>query len=577
MKQYYIQYTDNRREVFPLDETPVSPGVTRAAVSGEIDYNTVNYIEFDLIDSTIPAGDEGFFLIPQAGYVAASPNTSKDYGVGSFRAREDGDYLVRRCVCPVFGVHHGGVCTVAIVTGMRDDVAWRVYIKDGQYGFRIRFILKDAQVYEAPAVEYHTLNKPDATCGDMARVYRSYQLSHGYRTIRQRLTPELKYMAESINVRIRMGWKPVPCTIYDQTEETEPPMHVACTFDDVIRIMESYHDHGIRKVEFCLVGWNMRGHDGRWPQIFPVEPALGGEEGLARVIKRARELGYAMTCHTNSTDGYSIANNFSFDDVAHKRDGSYSIESRRWAGGATYNICPKRAYELWHDLLPQVAACGFRGMQYIDVITCTPARECYNPQHPLNKRQACEYFDRLFAEAQQLFGAVGCEGPFDHSMKNCDFTLYTCMQNFDDVENAFVLRDRAIPFWQMIYHGIVVSNPYARTVNTFRASSPDDLLKVIEYGGRPQGYYYAKFVSNGTNWIGDGDLVCDTDEALEAGTRDIKVLTDIYDELCYLQYEFMEEHEELAPGVFKTLYSDGSYTVVDYNTKQYKLVKGAAG
>ena len=139
-----------------------------------------------------------------------------------------------------------------------------------------------------------------------------------------------------------------------------------------------------------------------------------------------------------------------------------------------------------------------------------------------------------------------------------------------------VLRDRAVPFWQMIYHGIVVSNPYARTVNTFRSSSPDDLLKVIEYGGRPQGYYYAKFVSNGTDWISDDNLVCDTDEALEAGTRDIKTLTDIYDELCYLQYEFMEEHEELAPGVFKTLYSDGSYTVVDYNTKQYKLVKGAA-
>ena len=53
----------------------------------------------------------------------------------------------------------------------------------------------------------------------------------------------------------------------------------------------------------------------------------------------------------------------------------------------------------------------------------------------------------------------------------------------------------------------------------------------------------------------------------------MKRLTDLYDELSYLQYEFMEEHEEIEPGVFKTVYSDGSATVVDYNTKEYKLIK----
>ena len=47
---------------------------------------------------------------------------------------------------------------------------------------------------------------------------------------------------------------------------------------------EAMKNAGIDKAELCLVGWNVRGHDGRWPQAFPVEPALGGEEELHWLI-----------------------------------------------------------------------------------------------------------------------------------------------------------------------------------------------------------------------------------------------------------------------------------------------------
>ena len=381
-------------------------------------------------------------------------------------------------------------------------------------------------------------------------------------------------MTESVNVRVRMAWKEVPCKIYNQSEENEPPVYVACSFDDVIRIMEAYHAHGVKKAEFCLVGWNKSGHDGRWPQVFPAEPALGGDEGLARVIKRASELGYAMTNHTNSTDGYSIAENFSFDDIALKADATLSIESRRWAGGAAYNICPARALPVWEKSYEEIAARGFYGMQYIDVITCTAARECYNPRHRVNKKQAGEYFNALFSRVKELFGAVGSEGPFDHALRECDSTLYTCMIDYSKMpDKKFPLCEKFVPFWQLVYHGIVVSNPYSKTVNPLRSDNPDDLLKVIEYGGRLQAYYYAKFVSDGSDWIGKGDLTVESDEAINEGAEEIKRMEEIYDELSYLQYEFMEDHAEISPGVFKTVYSDGSATIVDYNKKEYQLIK----
>lgn len=71
-----------------------------------------------------------------------------------------------------------------------------------------------------------------------------------------------------------------------------------------------------------------------------------------------------------------------------------------------------------------------------------------------------------------------------------------------------------IPFWQLVYHGITLSNPYTRTVNAPLSNSPDTMLKLIEYGGRPALYYYSSFVNKqGANWMGDGsDFTCDTPE-----------------------------------------------------------------
>jgi hypothetical protein len=425
-------------------------------------------------------------------------------------------------------------------------------------------------------VEYHAIDKPDATYADMARTYRSYQLAHGFAPLARRMTPELAYSLDAINVRIRMGWKPVPCSVFEQTLENEPPMHVACTFDDVIHLMENYQAAGIEKVEFCLVGWNIKGHDGRWPQILPVEESLGGEEGLKRLIARAGELGYAVTCHTNSTDAYSIANNFREEDLARERDGSPSVEEEYWAGGRRYNVCPIKAYKNAMETLPAVAALGFRGMHYIDVITCSPARECHSPDHPINKREACRLFEKLFADVKGMFGSVGSECAFDHSLRGCDYSLYVSFEDYTKRPNC-ALCEKNIPFWQIVYHGIVASNPYSRTVNPTASENPDDLLKVIEYGGKPQGYYYAQFVSDGKNWIAKGDFRCNTADEIAYSTACMKEVQEVYKPLRYLQYEFLDDHREVAPGVFESVYADGSVVTVNYNDKTYSLVRGDKG
>ena len=46
--------------------------------------------------------------------------------------------------------------------------------------------------------------------------------------------------------------------------------------------IKEFKSQGIDKAEFCLVGWNVSGHDGRFPQLSPVEERLGGEKKLRK-------------------------------------------------------------------------------------------------------------------------------------------------------------------------------------------------------------------------------------------------------------------------------------------------------
>ncbi len=83
-------------------------------------------------------------------------------------------------------------------------------------------------------------------------------------------------------------------------------------------------------------------------------------------------------------------------------------------------------------------------------------------------------------------------------------------------------------------------------------------------GGRPFDYFYADFVSNGEHWLRCEDLACESKEALEQGVRAVKAEFDRYRELADLQFEFIEEHEELSDTLVRVRYSNGDELLVNY-------------
>ncbi|MGN1367327.1 MAG: DUF5696 domain-containing protein [Aristaeellaceae bacterium] len=521
------------------------------------DWSGVAAVEYAPLMGAASAGDRGGYVLPHG----HGDTALGDSILCTFRPREDCRVVTGGPEMTMFGVLREEGSYMAVISGMTYEYELVTSVQAGQYRCYPRVPLDGAAPYEPIRVEYVPLPE-GADYNDVARAYRRWQIEHdNIVPLKDRAAsqPPLAYSTEAVYVRIRQGWKPVPTPVGEQTPDNEPPMHVASTFEDVGRLMDEFHAAGIRKAEFCLVGWNVKGHDGRWPQIFPVEEALGGEEGLRALIAKAVSLGYAISCHTNSTDAYSIADCWDPEDIMRRRDGSLDQNPTSWSGGNMYNLCPHAGLRQARAFLPRVKALGFNGTHYIDVISTVPPRRCYHPAHPVNGRQWVEGMREILRLSRTIFGAVSSEGGYDYCMPELDFGLYVSF----GMKNPCPLADQRIPLWQLVYHGFVLSNPYTTTVNP----NGRDLLTLLEYGGRPAFYYDSRFVTpdgQRGNWMGEDDyhLACDKDRRESAAY--IAQVAALYDRIAYLQRETMERHERLPDGSARVTYSDGTVMVVDY-------------
>ena len=502
------------------------------------------------------AGEDGYYVISDCdGHGSA---------ICRFNEKNDGERIYKQNLMPVFGVKKKDKCTLIIAEGFKYELSLVYGVKNNEYYIYPRFYLHGKQPYENITIRFIQLPKE---CGysEMAVEYRKYKLLRGdcvplKEKIEKRAV--LKYAMEAPEIRIRLGWKEVPPRILEQTEENEPEMKVVCTFERVMDIVDELKKQGVEKAQLCLVGWNISGHDGRYPDIFPVDERLGGEEKLKELIQYAKKNGYQIVCHTNSSDCYSISKRFKDDIVIKEADGSLSVHETSWSGGRVYHLCPVKAYEYAMEDFPKIKELGFEGLHYIDVLSTVALRNCFDANHPCNSKQSLEYYEKIMKKCHEEFGGFASEGTFDFTAKYLDYGLYAVYSLIDD---EFI--DESIPFWEIVYHGIILYNPMTNTIN-YTIKDKKYELNLIEYGGRPAFYFYSKHTTKGekgADWLGKEDLLCDTDEQLEYSVSKIKEAADTYNEYKHLQTVFIDKHEKIDDNIYMVTYSDGTKICCNYS------------
>ncbi len=447
-----------------------------------------------------------------------------------------------RMYMPLFGMKTKKKTFFAVISGMRFDFDIKVESINGHYKMYPRWLIKNMGriPYEDIKITYYTLHGKDANYSGMARAYRKMRLENGdIKPIKERIkySPYLEKLANSVAIRMMFAKKNSEAK--DYTLEDEPKVNVIMSFSKGAEIMKSAKNAGIDDLAICVAGWQTGGYDGRCPTSFPVCKEAGGEAELKKMIKVGQDLGYIVDGHSNYTDAFSCSPQFNNGEIVCMTKEGTRRYLGAWSGGRAYNLCLKHA---WETFLPEdikkISELGFKGAHYIDVFSAVYPYDCFDKNHSANRVEQAEVQKKVLAYVRKHMKGVASECGFDHIAGHLDYINYVSSYMRDFGKRPNPMTTRFVPFWELVYHGIILSNPDKITQNTL---SVKQNLKLVEFGGRP--IFYSMNSSN---------------------ISDIKKAFEQFKKLRYLQFEYMENHQEIARDVFKTDYSDGSYTVVNY-------------
>lgn len=517
-------------------------------------------------------GDKGNLLLPvdEGALCNTSGKQPGEYVMPLFQTNEE-HYHANMGVCGILDQNYS---LGAFLDNGRFDCSLRIRVchgKDKLYSIDMIYSLRDyyddSILADDISVHFEYISSGDYT--DLAYAYRKYVTTkRNILSLTEKVVdnPVLQYAAKAITMRCRLGVKPMPCTVWEQTAENQPPVRVMMRFPDVTRLIEACSEKEVGPIEFQMVGWNYGGHDGAFPQVFPVESAFGGEEEMRKTIQRAGELGYPISVHDCYTGGYSLAENFNINYVLRNHGGALNV-SNQFAGGQCYRWCPKCAYEHYAKTnMAEISKLNLTGSYYVDVISIIRLVKCYHPEHPLSRREAAQYWKKLLKLQQKLFGASYSEGAREWALPELDHAYIVG----EAIESECHFVDEKVPFFQIVYHASVLYSSFRDGIDTF----PGDIvyLRNIAYGGLPQVYYHHIFaVGWGGGW--KNDLTFETDR-LDKDAQVFKRMSDDISRYSHLQFEKMEKFTMHGNALSETIYANGTKVWVNYSKDIKKSLDG---
>jgi hypothetical protein len=316
------------------------------------------------------------------------------------------------CHFNLFGIQTDRYAWCAIVThGDRNAqlVIRSHHEEDRQYSVHPSCVYRwdqgDAMITGDRQVTYHLLEPDEQNYNRFARLYRDWLRSERQlQTLEQKTQhhPAARDLAQTFLLKIMMGYK--------QSNPAGLGAYQSCTTYAQIRtLLAKMQDDGIAHLTAQLVGWNTQGHDGCYPQRFPVNEDAGGELAMRQLIQWAQAKKIQISVHDNYSDSYECGDDFDLDHVIINRDGQ-PWRNVPWAGGYNWRLCPLQSIQYVHRDMPRIADLGVKANYYLDAIGALST--CHSKVHPADRDQIINGFREIFTTARQHFDTVSTEVAF---------------------------------------------------------------------------------------------------------------------------------------------------------------------
>ncbi|MGD0090342.1 MAG: DUF5696 domain-containing protein [Planctomycetota bacterium] len=244
------------------------------------------------------------------------------------------------------------------------------------------------------------------------------------------------------------------------------------TFDEAAQVAEHLkNDLRLDRVHFIIGGWIKRGYDNQHPDILPAAPECGGDEALAACAKRVRALGYLFDLHDNYQDIYRDSPSWNEDFIMKTPDGKL-VKGGKWAGGRAYLTCSQQALELARrpQNLAAVQKLTDADAYFIDTTYAAGLCECFDPKHPLTRRDDMHWKQALSDYAREVFGIFGSECGREWAIPHADYFEGLTGVSGTYYHDAGLLKKLggvSVPLFEIVYRDcIAMYGKYGYDINS---------------------------------------------------------------------------------------------------------------
>jgi len=256
----------------------------------------------------------------------------------------------------------------------------------------------------------------------LAKRYRRYVIENGsFVSLNEKIArnPIVKRLIGSPVIHTNILIHIQPESSYYNKKDPEKN-HYYVRFDKRAEQLRALEKRGVKQAYVHLDGWGFRGYDNLHPDILPPSPEAGGWEGLCALAQACDDLGYVFALHDQYRDYYLDAKSYDQRHTIIREDGGRHYGST-WYGGKQSILCSSLALghvtKNYRTILNNnVKVQG----AYLDVFAVVPPDECYNPEHPVTRKQCLEYRGDCFDFIRTQVGVVSSEEPADWAIPHLD-------------------------------------------------------------------------------------------------------------------------------------------------------------
>ncbi|MBN1817960.1 MAG: hypothetical protein JW828_11420 [Sedimentisphaerales bacterium] len=333
-------------------------------------------------------------------------------------------------------------------------------------------------------------------------------------------------------------------------KEDSSKNHYFVSFETRAEQLRALSKKGVSQAYVHLDGWGFRGYDNLHPDILPPCPEAGGWDGLRTLAQTCEDLGYVFALHDQYRDYYLDAPSYDPRHTILDESGNRYLGST-WYGGKQSILCSRLA--LGHVIKNYSALLDHeikvRGA-YLDVFAVIPPDECYNPEHPVTRRECLENRGDCFDFIRTKVGVVSSEEPAEWAIPHLDLVHHGPFALHPDPGRGPAMGI-PIPLFNLVYHEAIFL-PWSLEKGAWGIPESDwGYLHGIANAGLP-------YLS-----------IQPSEEELER----VRILCKLNQRLALQEmtnHQFLDEKYRRQ----KTFFADGTVVTIDLDKDLYEIVPG---